>query len=504
MSESKLNVKQTFLIGLGFMSCMLAWGMYNYYLPRILAGHYINDMPFRVGFFTGDSRLFWANFIMTFDNIFAIFLQPFFGELSDRLHSKFGRRTPFLMLGVPIGALSLILMPFVVVLNGYWVIFLSLISIVIIFNLAMAFYRAPVVALMPDLTPTKHRSMANVIINVMGGIGTTIGFLIPAIMSGIPAVKSRIIGYTTFANQNFIALDVAVFWSTAGFMLLVLLFYMLSVREIPTGTGFWKVGKHRIEFDAETCQIIPTPENVQEKPKKVYRTDKEIIAIFRAKEKSAAFMFLAIFFWSACDDAFGTNLSLWGAEYALLPDAALGSLSLVMTFFVLILGIPGAKLSTKKGRLWTMRVGFWLLIICYAGLIFFEELIRAGIYWPGFVGIMLMLGLKAGGGGFLAIAAITVTWQLAPKDKIGTYTGLYYVFKQTGSVLAPLAIGGLLSLFTPALGATGAWVIFNPFCLILAIIGYIMMVKVKRGEIGDELSPEEIAELEKIYGTDDD
>ena len=35
----RFDVKQTFFIGLGFMSCMLAWGMYNFYFPRILAGH---------------------------------------------------------------------------------------------------------------------------------------------------------------------------------------------------------------------------------------------------------------------------------------------------------------------------------------------------------------------------------------------------------------------------------------------------------------------------------
>src|SRR6056297_998437 len=89
--ESKLNVPQTFLIGLGFMSCMLAWGMYNFYIPRVLAGHYIEQQAYRVGYFQGDARLFWANFVMTIDNIAAILLQPYFGELSDRLRSKYGR-----------------------------------------------------------------------------------------------------------------------------------------------------------------------------------------------------------------------------------------------------------------------------------------------------------------------------------------------------------------------------------------------------------------------------
>jgi MFS family permease len=500
-SQDKLNVKQTFLIGLGFMSCMLAWGMYNFYMPRILAGHYINDVPFRIGYFTGDWRLFWANLIMTLDNITAIFLQPFFGELSDRLRSKYGRRTPFLIIGIPTAAGALFLMPFIVNFPGFILIFISFVVLVLIFNLSMAFYRAPVVALMPDLTPSKHRSTANVIINIMGGIGTTIGFMIPSIMGSLGAVKSRLVGNTTFENQNFLALDIAVFWSTGIFMLIVLGLYLIFVHEVPTGAQFWKVEESRMEIDPDTLIINPNAGTKETKVK--YRTDLEIKAIFAAKEKSLAFMFLAIFFWSACDDAFGTNLSLWGAEYALLPDTALGSLSLVMTVFVLILGVPGAALSKRKGRLWTLRIGMLLLAICFFGLIIFQEIIRAGYFWLGFVGIMICLGLKAGGGGFIGIAAITVIWQMAPKDKIGTYTGLYYVFKQTGSVLSPLLVGFLLALITPLFGNTGAWVAFVPICLIISLLALFYMMRVKRGEVGDSLSEEELAELARVYGEDD-
>ncbi len=506
-TKPKFNVKQTFLIGLGFMSAMLAWGMYNFYFPRILAGQYIGDVAYRVGYFTGDARLFWANFLMTVDNILAIFLQPFFGELSDRLESKHGRRTPFLLIGVPVAALALFILPFLTILPAFWVIFVGFISVVLVFNLAMAFYRAPVVALMPDLTPSVHRSMANVIINIMGGIGTAIGFIIPPVMGGIPAIKNATTGNTTFMDQDFLAMDMAVFWSTAAFMLVVLGLYMLLVREIPTGTKFWKVGERRIEFDSETLQIIAPRdaggESSRSKPKKPYNTFKELRAIFKVRERSAAFAFMAIFFWTAADDAFSTNLSLWGAEYAMLPDEFLGSLFIVMMVFVMILGLPGAILSKRKGRLWTMRTGLLFYIACHAGIIITQEVLRAGFFLPGFITTAMCFGFKAMGGGLLAIAAITIIWQLSPKDKVGTYTGLYYVFKQTGSVLAPLAVGGILATFTPWLGTTGVWVILNPFCLVMSVLGYLAMVRVKRGEVGDELSDDDVKELEHLYSSDD-
>ncbi len=504
-AQPKFRIKQTFLIGLGFMSCMLAWAMYNFYFPRILAGQYIGEVVFRVGYFTGDKRLLYANIFMTVDNILAIFIQPYFGELSDRLESKYGRRTPFLLLGIPVAALSLFVMPFLSYLPVFWIMLLGFITILLLFNLAMAFYRAPVVALMPDLTPSVHRSMANVIINLMGGVGTAIGYVIAPLMGLIPAIKDSIVGYTTFIEQKFVVMDMAVFWTTALFMLVVLGLYMLFVKEMPTGNKLWHVGDQRIEFDSETLQII-LPRVVGSegreipigKRKKSYSTFKELHVLAKAKEKSTILALIAIFFWSAADDALGTNMSLWGGEYAMLPDFFLVSLSIIMMVFVLIFGIPGALLSKKKGRLWSMRIGLLLFIICHAGIIVSQELIRAGFFLPGFIATAVLFGIKALGSGLLGIVAITVIWQLAPKDRVGTYTGLYYFFKQAGSVIAPLAAGGLLAVYTPWLGETGVWVILMPFCLVLSVLAYVAMVRVKRGEVGDELSAEEVAELEHI------
>ncbi|MBN2152810.1 MAG: MFS transporter [Candidatus Lokiarchaeota archaeon] len=519
--QPKFNIKQTFFIGLGFMSCMLAWGMYNFYFPRVLAGQIVKvggiEQVFRVGYFTGDTRLLLANVIMTVDNLLAIFLQPYFGELSDRLESRFGRRTPFLIIGVPIAAVSLFALPFMPSSPAIWLMFLGFVTVLMLFNLAMAFYRAPVVALMPDLTPSVHRSMANVIINVVGGIGTAIGFILPTIMGAIPAVKNSMVGFTSFMEQDFLLMDIAVFWTTGGIMLVILILYLLLVKEVPTGTKFWHVGDHRIEFDSETLQIIPATKAISKidgakettttRKMKRYSMLKELRAIFKIKNKSAAFAFLAILFWSAAEDGFGTNLSLWGVEYAGLSDSFLSTLFIVMMLLVLVLGLPGAILSKRKGRLWTMRTGLIMYVACHAGIIVSQEIIRAGYFLPGFVITIVCFGLKALGGGLLAIAAITIIWQMAPKDKVGTYTGLYYVFKQTGSVVAPLIIGALLSLFTwliPALGATGAWIILNPFCLAMSVIGYVAMVRVNKGEVGDDLSDEEVKELERLYGGDSD
>ncbi len=484
--KPEFKVLQTFFIGFGFMSCMFAWAMYNFYLPRILAGHIINDEVFRVGIFTGESRLFWTGVVMTLDNIAAILLQPYFGDLSDRLRSKYGRRTPFLIVGIPVAAVSMILMPSIIQISSYWAMFISFIGMVVVFNLGMAIYRAPVVALMPDMTPSVHRSMANVIINVMGGIGSVIGMYLPVIVGGNKTVLENTTGYTTFQNQDFFFMDAAIFWSSAAIILIILGLYMIFVKEQKTGKRFWEIGRNSIKFHPDTLEMEENKED--EKEVEHHNTIKEVNLIRKAPERSAWYMFLSLFFWTMASDAFSTNLSLWGTEYARVDDSFLGLISLVTTGALLVLGYPGAILSKKKGRIWTMKLGVVFMIAAFSGLIIFQELGRMGYFFWARFGIVVCSVSNTFGGALIGIAAITITWQLAPESKVGTYTGLYYLFKQLGSIISPTLIGGVMSLLTPALGATGTWVIFSPYCLLFSILFYWSFTHVKKGEVGDTWS----------------
>ncbi len=84
---------------------------------------------------------------MTLDNIAAIFIQPPVGAWSDRLRTPIGRRMPFILIGAPVGALAFGLIPLAAALP----LFVACTSTLL---LSMAFWRTPVVALMPDITPS--------------------------------------------------------------------------------------------------------------------------------------------------------------------------------------------------------------------------------------------------------------------------------------------------------------------------------------------------------------
>src|SRR5512137_2837175 len=152
------NYGKIFLLGFGFFGVSVIWGVYNAFVPIFLAEKFSLEPAF-IGFF------------MTLDNIAALFIQPPVGAWSDRLRTRIGRRLPFILIGAPIGALVFGLIPLAAVLP----LFVACTSTLI---LSMAMWRTPVVALMPDITPSNKRSQANGIINFMGGIGAIISFLV--------------------------------------------------------------------------------------------------------------------------------------------------------------------------------------------------------------------------------------------------------------------------------------------------------------------------------------
>lgn len=82
----KLNYKRTILVGFAFFLISTFWQAYDTYVPLILNNKF------------GMSQAA-SGFIMTLDNIAAVFLLPVFGTLSDRCRSKLGRRKPFVLIG---------------------------------------------------------------------------------------------------------------------------------------------------------------------------------------------------------------------------------------------------------------------------------------------------------------------------------------------------------------------------------------------------------------------
>ena len=194
----KLNTKRTFFIGLAFMSICAFWQIYDQIIPLIL------EQSFHL-----NATL--IGLIMAADNILALIMLPLFGSLSDKLDSRYGKRTPFIFIGTMAAVIAMLLIPMADNMRslGFFIIALALTLI------AMQSYRSPAVALMPDLTPKPLRSKANAIINLMGAVGGMISLLLINLL--VPDV----------AQPNYFPL----FLSVASIMLLSVVLLVITVKE---------------------------------------------------------------------------------------------------------------------------------------------------------------------------------------------------------------------------------------------------------------------------------
>ncbi len=167
---------KTLIVGFGFLGISIVWPIFNQFIPLFLqagnpeferqlleAGR---DLPEITGFGIAPSLAF---FIMTWDNIINVFVQPWVGERSDRTWNRFGRRKGWILLGVPIAALGFVFIPVAQIA-------LAIAVFILITNFGMALFRSPTVAWLGDLYTPDQRSTANGVINLMGGVGGLLAF----------------------------------------------------------------------------------------------------------------------------------------------------------------------------------------------------------------------------------------------------------------------------------------------------------------------------------------
>ncbi|MGQ9494103.1 MAG: MFS transporter [Anaerolineae bacterium] len=386
----KINYKETFLLGFGFFGISLIWSVYNSYVPIFLREYHL--------------PLWLVGAIMTFDNIAGVTIQPFVGFLSDRTHSRFGRRMPYLMIGAPIAALFFALIP---VLHLLIPVFPLLMTAIIIMNIAMAIFRTPTVALMPDITPSPLRSKANGIINFMGGLGTTLAFLGGAFLyranRGLP------------------------FYVGSFIMLLAVAIVVLVIRE-----------PREHEESKERTGVIST-----------------ISEIIRSREKSALFILLAIFTWFIGYNAIETFWTTYGKEYLGIAESTAAAMLTYVSAAFLIFSLPAGFIATRFGRRPTILTGLLMLLVFILGGYFITNM-------SYLTGMLLIAGIAWA---LININSFPMVSDIAPPGKIGSYTGLYYFFSMLAAIVAPPIAGGLMDLLGHRI-----LFLFSSLAMLLAIL----------------------------------
>lgn len=380
----KYNIGKTFLLGLGFFGVSVIWSVYNAYVPVFLEERFLIAVGF-IGIF------------MTLDNIAALFIQPPVGAWSDRLRTPIGRRMPFIVVGAPIAAIAFILLP---IAQSLFVFFLAATFLL----LAMAIWRTPVVALMPDITPSKYRSQANGVINFMGGLGAIIAFL----------------GGATLYEMN----SSYPFWLGAALVALSAILVFIFIKE---------------------------PKEITASPKETPHLFESVKLILQEKDRSALRMLLAIFFWFIAYNGLEAFFTLYGKKHLGLSvsdgSRLLGQLSLLFVLFSLPAGYLGAAIGRRR----TIMLGIILMGSCIVAMYVLpiSTLTTLLTTLPvlgkvPIIGVILMVTGIAWA--LININSLPMVVDMTDTSRIGTYTGLYYLFSTLAAILGPIMYGWIVQL----------------------------------------------------------
>jgi maltose/moltooligosaccharide transporter len=409
----KFNYGKIFLLGFGFFGVSVIWTVYNAFVPLFLANKF-GLSPILIGFF------------MTLDNIAAIFIQPPVGAWSDRLRTPIGRRMPFILIGAPIGALVFGLIPMASVLP----LFVACTSTLL---LSMAFWRTPVVALMPDITPSQFRSQANGIINLMGGVGTIIASLVGSTLYEI--------------NVNF------PFWMGSALTIVAALLVFFFIKEPKQ----YEEGEKQPDMFASLRELIDD------------------------QDKSGLRILFAIFFWFLAYTGIEAFLTLYATKYVGMTDGDAGRLTGHLGLFFVLFALPAGIIGSRLGRRITISAG----IIGMAALIFGLFILPAATLAApvaklpllGNVHVISLLLMPAGiAWALININSLPMVVDLTNLARVGTFTGLYYLFSTFSAIVGP-NLNGLLVTLT---GDRYNTIMFtSPLFLIVALW---LMLGVKKGE----------------------
>lgn len=115
------------------------------------------------------ARLFTENgyligLLLATSPLVATFANPTFGRLSDRTHTRLGRRIPYALVGVPLSALVVLLIPHAP--DYAWLLALFLLQ-----ALFLSICGVPLMSLIPDAVPTAARGRVMAVFAIGGGIG---------------------------------------------------------------------------------------------------------------------------------------------------------------------------------------------------------------------------------------------------------------------------------------------------------------------------------------------
>ena len=407
----KLNYKRTFLVGLAFLSISAFWQMYDSIVPLILQNTFhLNESVIGA--------------IMAIDNVLAVFLLPIIGTLSDKVDTPLGKRTPFIIGGTAAAVCLMMLLPYADAQKNMWLFIIAL-GLTLI---AMASYRSPAVALMPDLTPKPLRSSANAVINLMGAVGGVYALILIRLL--VPKGD----------NPSYLA----VFTGVAAIMVLAVIVLVITIREKKLAA--------RIAADYPDEEVSSVSQTSSGKLAPEVR-------------RSLNFILASILLWFTAYNAVTTAFSRYAVTVWKMEGGGFASCLMVATVAAIISYIPVGAISARIGRKKTIMLGLSAMLISYSAVFFYPTYNVTANFFFALIGA---------GWAAVGVNSLPMVVEMSRGSEIGKYTGLYYTFSMSAQIATPILSGLLLQ-----------YVSYNtlfPYAIFFTICAILTMSQVRHGD----------------------
>ena len=468
----KLNYKRTVLVGMAFFLITAFWQAYDAIIPLILTNHF--GLPQTA-----------SGAIMSIDNVLAVFMLPIFGALSDKVTSKFGRRTPFIFVGTIAAIISFIALIFIdnyqlarVIVEGIPEMqqgllsdeafselvrktafdltianplpLIGFIGTLLVVLIAMATFRSPAVALMPDVTIKPLRSKGNAIINLTGTAG---GILVLVLGMVFGTSKNHYMQYTPYA------------FAVVAIMLVGLIVFLVSVKE----------KKWAEEMESETLAL--GLENASDEEggagsKRLSRGELTSLLLILA---SVALWYIGYNSITSKYSVYATNILGFDFNFTLIIAQAAA----------IVAYIPVGIISSKIGRKKAILAGVVMLAAAFFAGIFVTKDSPEILMYPVFV-------LAGIGWATINVNSFPMAVELARGGDVGKYTGFYYTASMSAQIVAPILSGFLYDIL-------GMEITFFAFGTVFVALSFVTMLFVKHGDS----KPEEKKSLLENLDIDD-
>ena len=498
----KLNYKRTILVGFAFFLISAFWQAYDAIVPLALTNHF--GLPQSI-----------SGVVMSVDNILAVFMLPLFGALSDKVMTRFGKRTPFIVVGTVAAVIAFFSLTFIdgvqlkAVLDAgiaekYQVAAAALKEANAALKeagkagseSAVAAAQAVIDSVNANIEAIREETL-DITLKNLGPVIAFIGVLLITLISMAtfrsPAValmpdvtvkplrsKGNAIINLMGTAGGILVLALGIIFKTSGnkymqytgyvaavcgIMLAGLCVFILTVKE----------RKWAEEMAEDTKKFGLEEPTVTESGEKRSLTKPEL--------RSLLLILASVALWYIGYNSITSKYSVYATNVLFFDfNATL----IIAQAAAVVAYIPVGMVASKIGRRKTILAGITMLATAFFVGNFITFSTPEIVMYPVFI-------LAGIGWATINVNSFPMVVELAKGGEVGKYTGYYYTASMAAQIVAPILSGFLYDIF-------GMRAMFFSFGTVFVALSFVTMFFVKHGDA----KAEKVDALSALAGGDDD